>query len=111
MEISRLLQETDYIAQTVGSPAELRNWLTEKGAMAVILDIDSVLVDNRTIRALVSAFPTIAFLCVSKERYHPQLGDSIRNHIYACLAKPIDPDELRYWLRCIREDDRVLPVG
>jgi hypothetical protein len=39
------------------------------------------------------------------------LRDSIRDHIYACLTKPIDPDELVYWLKCIREDDRSLTVG
>jgi hypothetical protein len=27
------------------------------------------------------------------------------------LTKPIDPDELNYWLKCIREDDQSLTVG
>ena len=109
--LARLLQEEDWIAKTVGSPAELKNRLKQKSCAAVIMDLDSVAVDNRTIRDLASTFPTIPFLCISKERFHPQLGDSIRNHIYACLTKPIDPDELRYWLKCIREDDRELPAG
>jgi two-component system response regulator GlrR len=109
--MSRLLQETGYIVQTVGSATELRNRLSKKGCIAVIMDIDSVAVDNRTIRDLASAFPAIPFLCISKERFHPQLGDSIRNHIYACLTKPIDPDELSYWLKCIREDDRKSTAG
>lgn len=109
--LSRLLQETGYIVQTVGSAAELRNRLSEKTCAAVIMDIDSVAVDNRIIRDLASAFPTIPVLCISKKRFHPELGDSIRNHIYACLAKPVDPDELSYWLKCIREDDRESTVG
>lgn len=109
--ISRLLQEAGCIAQTLTSPAELKNRLSMKGCIAVILDIDSVAVDNRTIRDLAASFPTIPFLCISKERFHPQLGDSIRNHIYACLTKPVDADEVNYWLRCIRKDDREQPVG
>lgn len=109
--LSRLLQETGYIVQTVGSATELRNRLSEKGCMAVIMDIDSVGVSNRTIRDLASVYPTIPVLCISKERFHPELGDSIRNHVYACLTKPIDPDELNYWLKCIQEDDRGLTVG
>lgn len=108
--ICRLLQEADYTAQTLNSPAELKDRLREKGCMAVIMDIDSVAVDNRTIRELASMFPAVPFLCISKERFHPQLKDSIRNHIYACLTKPIDPDELSYWLKCIRADDRSLTV-
>jgi DNA-binding NtrC family response regulator len=109
--ICRLLQEADYTARTLNSLAELKNRLSEKSCIAIIMDIDSAAVDNRTIRDLASAFPTIPFLCISKERFHPQLRDSIRNHIYACLTKPIDSDELRYWLRCIRKDDREPTVG
>jgi DNA-binding NtrC family response regulator len=104
--ICHLLQEADYTTETFNSPTELKNRLRHKNCIAVIMDIDSVAADNRTIRELASSYPATPFLCISKERFHPQLSDSIRNHIYACLTKPIDPDELCYWLKCIREDDR-----
>ena len=109
--ISFLLKEADFSTQSAASPAELKKKMKEASFMAVIIDLDSVAVDNRTIRDLASQFPTIPFLCLSKERFHPELKDSIRDHIYACLTKPIDPDELGYWLKCIREDDRSLTVG
>jgi two-component system, NtrC family, response regulator GlrR len=109
--ISFLLEEADFSTQSVASPAELKKRMKEASFMAVIIDLDSVTVDNRTIRDLASQFPTTPFLCLSKERFHPELKDSIRDHIYACLTKPIDPDELGYWLKCIREDDRSLTVG
>lgn len=109
--IASLILGAGCIAQAVGSPAELKDRLRQQGCMAVILDLDSVTMDNRSIRDLASEFPIIPFLCISKERFHPELKDSIRNHIYACLTKPIDPDELGYWLKCIREDDRELTVG
>jgi two-component system, NtrC family, response regulator GlrR len=103
-DISHLLEDAGCLSKTVDSPAELKNLLKEKACMAVIMDIDSVAVDNRTIRELASAFPAIPFLCLSKERLHPELQDSIRDHIYACLTKPLDPDELSYWIKCIQED-------
>jgi two-component system response regulator GlrR len=109
--ISLLLQEAEFSSHTVGSVPELKKKLKESSFMAVIIDLDSVAVDNRTIRDLASQFPTTPFLCLSKERFHPELKDSIRDHIYACLTKPIDPEELGYWLKCIREDDRSLTVG
>jgi DNA-binding NtrC family response regulator len=109
--LSHLLQEADCTTHTVGSPAELKKRISEKAVMAIIMDLDSVAIDNRTIREIASAFPTIPLLCFSKERVHPELKDSIRDHIYACLTKPIDPDELRYWLKCIRKDDLDLTVG
>ena len=103
-DISHLLEDAGCLAKTVASPVELKNLLKEKACMAVIMDIDSVPLDNRTIRELASAFSAIPFLCISKERLHPELKDSIRDHIYACLTKPVDPDELSYWIKCIQGD-------
>ena len=71
--------------------------------MAVFMDIDSVAVDNRVIRELASDFPATPFLCLSKECVHPELQDAIRNHIYACLSKPVDMDEIFYWLNAYRK--------
>ena len=102
--ISFLLKEADFSAHSVGSPSELKKKLKEASFMAVIIDLDSVAVDNRTIKDLALQLPKIPFLCLSKERFHPELKDSIRDHIYACLIKPIDPEELNYWLKSIQED-------
>lgn len=110
-EIYRLLQEAECIAQTIGSVSELKNRLKERGFIAVIMDIDSVAVDNRLIKDIASEFPDIPLLCISKEPFHPELKNSIRDHIYACLTKPIDPDEIRYWMKCIRKDGLDLTVG
>ncbi len=100
-----LLSGQDYKGQRVGSLAELRHTLAEGKFMAVFMDIDSVAVDNRAIRELSADFPVTPFLCISRERVHPELKDAISNHIYACLTKPVDMDELFYWLKCIRADD------
>jgi CheY-like chemotaxis protein len=99
-----LLSGEDYETQKVGSLSELRHKLEGEKFMAVLMDIDSVAVDNRAIRELAAAFPATPFLCISRDRVHPELKDAIRNHIYACLTKPVDMDEITYWLRCIRED-------
>ena len=59
-------------------------------------------------------FPGAPVLCVSQDKFHPELKDAICYHIYACLNKPIDTEELLYWLQCIRKDEtgsRGLPSG
>ena len=99
-----LLSGQDCEIRRVGSLAELRHKLAEEKFMAVLMDIDSVAVDNRVIRELAADFPATPFLCLSRDRVHPELKDAISNHIYACLTKPVDMDEITYWLRCIRED-------
>jgi two-component system response regulator GlrR len=104
--IAYLLNEADFNTQPVTSSSELKKKLEDDSFIAVIMDLDSMAVDNRGIKDLALRFPNVPFLCISKERFHPDLKDSIRDHIYACLTKPIDPDELKYWLKCIRKDDR-----
>jgi hypothetical protein len=73
--------------------------------MAAILDIDSVPLENRTIRALTLSHTATCFLCASKKRLHPDLQDVISNHLFACLRKPVDPEELHYFLNCIRDSE------
>lgn len=107
----RLLEKAGCLAQIVGSPAELKDRLKDKTCIALIMDIDSVAVDNRSIKEIATEFPDIPLLCISKEPFHPELKDSILDSIYACLTKPIDPDELNYWVKCIREDSRNPTVG
>jgi two-component system response regulator GlrR len=106
--IALLLEQANLITQSVATPSELKTKIKDASFIAVIMDLDSVGIDNRTVKELASAIPSIPFLCLSKERFHPELKDSIRDHIYACLTKPIDPDELNYWLKCIRDDDKDL---
>ena len=104
--LSELVHAFGGALQVAGSCAELENRLRERPFHAIIMDIDSLAADNRTIGRLAAASPKGAVLWVSRDRLHPQLQESIRNHVFACLTKPIDPEELGYWLKCIREDGR-----
>ncbi len=104
-EMCALLAQQHYKAMPLYSMADLELCLKKKDCLAVLMDIDSVPVDNRTIRDLTIRHPEVCFLCTSKDRFHPDLKDAICYHIYACLNKPVDPDELFYWLRSIHEED------
>ncbi|CAB5095453.1 hypothetical protein D3OALGA1CA_1177 [Olavius algarvensis associated proteobacterium Delta 3] len=107
-EVKTLIHEIEhmnYLVQAFGAIADFKDQLRAEPCLAGILDIDSVPLDNRTIRELTVLFPSVGFLCTSRERFHPQLKEAISFHIFACLYKPVDPDELLYWLRCIRESE------
>ena len=106
--LSSLVGTLGYAFQCERSYAELDAQLQMNAFAAVIMDIDSFAVDNQSIRHLAFAYPDTPILCISKNRLHPELSDSIQNHIFACLTKPIDQDELGYWLNCIRKDSRRL---
>ncbi|MBT8371508.1 MAG: hypothetical protein HKO68_13620 [Desulfobacterales bacterium] len=106
-ELSNILNSKKYPftqAQTVSS---LKDLFESDQYIAVILDIDSVPVDNRTIRDLTIKYPGVRFLCTSKDRFHPELKDAICYHIYACLNKPVDRDELLFWIKSIYEEEDI----
>jgi len=104
-KICDLLAEECYSTVAVHSLADLKHRLQAESYLAVLMDIDSIHVDNRSIRNLVLEFPGTCILCMSKDRFHPELRDAICYHIYACINKPVDPDELFYWLRSINENE------
>jgi DNA-binding NtrC family response regulator len=101
--IRSIIEEDDYQTASCNSLNELKSILAEP-CMAVIIDIDSVPLDNRTIRALTRSYPATCFLCTSKERFHPDLKDAISHYLFACLHKPVKPDELQYFLKCIHDN-------
>jgi DNA-binding NtrC family response regulator len=100
-----LLEKSQYSTFSIRSIQHLEANLKQSSCLAVILDIDTVPVDNRTVRELNIKFPGVYFFCLSKHPFHPELHDAICYHIYACLNRPVDPDELFYWLRSIEENE------
>ena len=103
--ISRIIEKGPYRTETCPTIGKLETMLASDPCRTVILDIDSVPLDNRAIRELTQSYPSTSFLCTSRERFHPDLKDAISHHLFACLHKPVDPDELHYFLNCILDDE------
>lgn len=101
----QILSSRHYQIDRIQALSALEDLIGSNRYLAVVVDIDSVPVDNRMIRNLTLKYPDVRFLCTSKDRFHPELKDAICYHIYACLNKPVDPDELLYWIKCIYEED------
>jgi DNA-binding NtrC family response regulator len=99
-----LLEERKYRAIPIHSLKNLKNYFQESSCQAVIVDLDTVPIDNRMVRELSQLHPNAYFFCISDQRFHPELKDAIYNHFFACLYKPVDPDELFYLLNCIHEN-------
>jgi DNA-binding NtrC family response regulator len=106
-KLSNMLASRAYPVTITRSLAALDELIESNQYVAVIFDIDSVPVENRTIRDLALKYPGFSFLCTSKDRFHPDLKDAICYHIYACLNKPIDPDELFFWIKSIFEEQNI----
>ena len=99
-----LLRQLDYRATPLYARLDLEAYLKSQPDGIVILDMDTLAVDNRFFRDLKRQAPDLYVLALSSRSYHPGLEEAMGSHIYACLAKPLDPEELRYWMKSIAEN-------
>lgn len=104
-ELCDLLESRHYRTTKLHTIQSLHLHLQESACEVVMLDMDTVAVDNRIIRDLTKKYPGVCFLGLCQHRYNPELKEAICYHIYACINKPVDPDEIFYWLRSIYENE------
>jgi len=104
-DLCDMLAERDYRPRPLHALPDLDIYLKERTCLVAILDLNAPSINNRVIRELTLRNPGVYFLGLTKHRFNPELEESICYHIYACLTKPVDPDELFYWLKSIFEDE------
>ena len=102
--VCELLRQFDYRAAPLHSLPDLQTHLAAHPDQVAILDIDTVPADNRFFRELKRQAPGLHVLALSSRSYHPGLEEAMGSHIYGCLAKPLDPEEFRYWMKSIAEN-------
>jgi DNA-binding NtrC family response regulator len=100
-EMCSMLERLDYPATALHSLEALHSHLGQNPVKVVIVDLDNISVNNSFFRALKRRYPNIYLLAVSSLSHHPGLEEALGSHIYACLAKPLDPEELHYCLKGI----------
>jgi len=106
-EISNLLRSFD--VKVAHSLSELQEYLIESECRAILIDLDTVSIDNRTLGHIKRQHPDTEIIAKSERRFHPELEEALRSHIHSCLAKPLDADELIFWLKSIF--DNSAPAG
>jgi DNA-binding NtrC family response regulator len=98
-----LLQDLNYSVSLIHSLKDLEQELHKDPEVAVILDLDTVPVNSQFLRGLRKIHPQLHMLGVSRLSYHPGLEEVIGSHLFACLVKPLDVEELSFWLKSITE--------
>ncbi len=106
--ICALLEQADIPVASMNTLKVLADHLKREPVAVVIIDLDTLPVDNTFFRSLKKQYPNLHIFCLSIRPYHPDLEEAMGTHICASLAKPLDSDELFYWLKAIAE---IEPVG
>ena len=104
-ELCSAIQERPFEVRVFQDLNGLLDHLANNDCVATIMDVDSVPATNRMIRQMKTQFSEVSIFFISERRLHPDLKDALSQHIYACLNKPLDPDELDFWLKCVRDNE------
>ncbi|MEW6140196.1 MAG: hypothetical protein AB1733_18385 [Thermodesulfobacteriota bacterium] len=104
-QIAGMLKEHGYSAMSTGKKGSLERLIQKTECRVVIVDLDYCTADNRFFRFLKTTRPQMNIFAISGRPFHPELKEALATHICACLRKPLDADELLFWLKA------VLPGG
>ena len=100
-EIDRMLTGLPYRITHIMTVKECEAYLRDHACSVLIVDLDTVALNNRTIARLKKKHPGINIIAKSQRPFHPELEESMRRFIFACLSKPLDADELNFWLKSL----------
>lgn len=105
LDLCTMLEREHFSTTALHSLLTLEREMQEPGRRVVLLDLDTLPVDNRLFRTLRRTNPVVCIIGLSSRSFHPELEEAMSKHIHACLAKPVDDEELIYWLKSICEND------
>ena len=99
--ICSFLDELDYQATPMYSVNNLSEFIREGHCGLLILDLDTIEVDKNLFRKLKRTKPSLCIVGLSSRSFHPELQEAMSSHIYACLSKPLDEEELIFWVKSL----------
>lgn len=110
-ELSKILEGRSYETILLNTLKDLQKYLQSNRCTIVIIELDTLPVDIRFFKNLKKMYPALCIMGLSERPFHPELEEAISSHIYACLTKPVDPDEFTYLLKGFsdNENDAVIP--
>lgn len=101
LELCVVLEQEHFRTTALHSLRALEGEVMEGSCRVVILDLDSLPVDNRLFRNLKRKNPGVHIIGLSSRPFHPELEEAMSRHISSCISKPVDVEELVYWIRSI----------
>ena len=106
--VCKELEKLGFLPVVFNSLINLKERANDSTSRVVLLDLDSISVDDLGLKDLKRRNPELHILALSGQRYHPELKESMSTHIYACLRKPLDREELSFFLKSIYKNDTEL---
>lgn len=96
-----LLEADDFQAVPVESLLVLPAAIEAAGCNVLIMDLDNQSVNAQLFRDLKRLNPSLCIIILSTRRFHPELNEAFERDIAVGILKPVDPDELNFWMRSL----------
>ena len=100
-KLCELLEQRQFFANPVDAIPNLERHIQDTDCRLVIMDLDTLSLDMNVFRNLKRLKPSLNIIGFSSRSFHPELKEAMSNHIYACLNKPIDEDELIFCIKSL----------
>ena len=94
-----VLEKERYRTVSVVSLKDLQSTIECNPTLALLLDLDLVPLDNRTLKGLRTIHRRVCIIGLSSRSFHPELKEALSRYIDACFSKPVDLDALLYYLK------------
>ena len=108
-ELCQLLAEHQYETALLNSLDALDDPLKKSESRALIINLDTIPITNKILREIKRKRPSINIIALSERQFHPELEEAMRDHISVCLGKPVESEELIYWLKAVFENGNGIP--
>ena len=106
-DLVQILKPQHFRATAFDSLKRLEAYLRKKLCLAVLIDLDNLPADQRFFKNLKRMHPDVCILGLSERPFHPELEEAISRHFFACVSKPVDPDEIFFLLNSIPEQPQL----
>jgi DNA-binding NtrC family response regulator len=100
-ELCAVLERAHFRTTALHSLTDLKKNIRQGDRQALVLDLDNTPVDNLFFRGLRRENPGLCIIVLSSRSFHPELEEAMSKHIYACLGKPVDEEELVFWVKSL----------
>ena len=104
--LCQILEHHQYKATALTTTSDLEDYL--QSCRIALINLDNLALDKRFFKNIKSNHPELRILGLSDRSFHPELEEAISQHIFACLKKPVDPDELIFLLKSIFDNGTIL---
>lgn len=102
IDVESVLGALNYQIRFAQTLEEIEKLVEKTDCLAVILDLDIVEISNRFFRAMKKRDPDLTILTASSRPFHPELKEAMTHHICACFRKPIETEEIEFWLKTVK---------